>query len=134
MKHLQLTRLLLPLSLALLAACASKPDSVTLQENSQSDCPLELNNGQMLMISLPSNPTTGFRWMVVKAAGKVLQPMGPEVYTNPEDAGMVGSGGKSTWRFKAFQPGEDALLMQYQRPWEQGVAPAKTFACVISID
>lgn len=134
MKHVRNIRWLLPLSLAMLAACAGKPSSVALQENQQNDCPLELNNGQTLMINLPSNPTTGFRWVVVKAAPSVLQSMGPEVYTNPEDAGMVGSGGKSTWRFKAYQAGQDDLLMQYQRPWEQGVAPAKTFACVIQVD
>jgi inhibitor of cysteine peptidase len=132
--HVQLTRWLLPVGLLLLAGCAGKPASMAIQEDQQSDCPLELNNGQTLMINLPSNPTTGFRWMVVKDASRVLQSMGPEVYTNPEDAGMVGSGGKSTWRFKAYQAGQDELLIQYQRPWEQGVAPAKTFACVIQVD
>jgi inhibitor of cysteine peptidase len=134
MNPVQNTRLLLALGCVLLTACAAKPTSVTLQESQQSDCPLELNNGQTLMISLPSNPTTGFRWIVTKPAAGVLKSMGPEVYTNPEDAGMVGSGGKSTWRFKAYQAGQDALLIQYQRPWEQGVAPAKTFACEIQVD
>lgn len=127
-------RLLLPICLTMLAACASKPSSVTLQENQQSQCPLELDVGQVLVITLPSNPTTGFRWMIRKDASAVLAAMGNEVYTNPEEAGMVGSGGKSSWRFKAFQSGQDALLMQYQRPWEQGIAPAKTFACEISVN
>ncbi len=134
MKLIKSARLLLPICLALLAACASKPSSVTLQEGQQSDCPLELDNGQILMITLPSNPTTGFRWVITKTAENVLRSMGPEVYTNPEDAGMVGSGGKSTWRFKAYQAGQGALLMQYQRPWDQGIAPAKTFACEISVN
>ena len=134
MKLIKPARWLLPVCLALLAACASKPASVALQEDQQSDWPLELDKGQTLMITLPSNPTTGFRWTVTKAASTVLQPMGPEVYTNPEDAGMVGSGGKSTWRFKAYQVGQGALLMQYQRPWDRGVAPAKTFACEISVN
>lgn len=134
MNPIKPARLLLPVCLALLAACASKPSSITLQEDQQSDCPLELDNGQMLMITLPSNPTTGFRWMIRKDASNVLSPIGPEVYTNPEDAGMVGSGGKSTWRFKAYQTGQGTLLMQYQRPWDQGIAPEKTFACEISVN
>jgi inhibitor of cysteine peptidase len=134
MNLIQPARLLLPLCLAMLAACAAKPGSVALQEDQQSDCPLELDKGQILLITLPSNPTTGFRWVVTRTASGVLQAMGPEVYTNPEDAGMVGSGGTSTWRFKAYQAGQDALLMQYQRPWDQGVAPAKTFACEISVN
>ncbi len=134
MQPIKPAHLLLPICLLLLAACASKPSSVTLQEDQQSDCPLQLDNGQILLITLPSNPTTGFRWVISKGASNVLIPMGPEVYTNPEDAGMVGSGGKSTWRFKAYQSGQDALLMQYQRPWDQGLAPAKTFACEISVN
>lgn len=134
MNHLKSTRWLLPLTLLLASACASRPESIVLQEGQQSDCPIELDNGQTLIINLPSNPTTGFRWIVVKAAPGVLKSLGPEVYTNPEDAGMVGSGGKSTWRFRAWQAGQATLLIQYQRPWEQGVAPAKTFACQITVD
>ena len=134
MKPVRDTRLSVALGCMLLTACAAKPTSVTIQEDQQDNCPLQLDKGQTLMISLPSNPTTGFRWVITKTAASVLTPMGPEVYTNPEDAGMVGSGGKSTWRFKAYQTGQDALLMQYQRPWDQGVAPAKTFACEISVD
>lgn len=133
MKTTPFARLALPVSLALLAACAAEPTSVEMQEDQQAECPLQLYRGQTLTINLPSNPTTGFRWMLVKAAPGVLTSLGSEVYTNPEDAGMVGAAGKSTWRFRAHQAGQDALLMQYQRPWEQGVAPAKTFACEISV-
>lgn len=128
-------RYLLPLCLGLLAACAQqKPASVAVEESAQSDCPLTLDRGQRLVLNLPSNPSSGFRWELNQGAENVLRSLGPEVYTHPEDAGMVGSAGRSTWRFEAYQSGEDELLLQYRRPWEQGVAPAKTFACVISVD
>lgn len=133
MKTARSVRLALPICLTLLAACATKPVSMSVQEDQQADCPLELYRGQTLTINLPSNPTTGFRWIVVKAAPSILTSLGPELYANPEDAGMVGAAGKSSWRFRAHQSGQDALLMQYQRPWEQGVAPAKTFACEIRV-
>lgn len=126
----------LPLMLAalLLSACAHQPRNVALQEDTQGDCPLQLDQGQRLDISLPSNPSTGFRWEVVKAAPKVLHSLGPEVYSNPEDVGLVGAAGRSTWHFQATETGEDELLLQYRRPWEQGVAPANSFACVISVE
>ena len=126
-------RLLLPLGLALLTACAQKPTSVTLQQSQQSRCPMTLHGGQQLILTLPSNPTTGFRWVVRDAAPGVLQSLGPEVYSNPEDAGLVGSAGQSTWRFQARQAGEGRLLLTYQRPWETGVAPAKTFDCAVRV-
>lgn len=122
-------RLLLPPAIALLSACASQPSSVSVQK--QSACPLSLAAGQQLILSLPSNPTTGFRWVVRDAAPSVLTSLGPEVYSNPEDAGLVGSAGKSTWRYTVKGAGEGHLLLTYQRPWETDVAPAETFDCNI---
>lgn len=124
-------RLLLPLGLALLSACASQPSSQTVQQQSQ--CPLRLHSGQYVILTLPSNPTTGFRWVLRDAASNQLDSLGPEVYSNPEDAGLVGSAGQSTWRFQAKQAGEGHLLLTYQRPWESEVAPAKTFDCSIRV-
>ncbi|HSC84294.1 MAG TPA: protease inhibitor I42 family protein [Pseudomonas sp.] len=127
-------RLLLPCTLALLSACSSQPpSSVSIEEKQLGKCPMELHSGQTLTITLPSNPTTGFRWVVADAAPGVLRSLGPEVYTTPEDAGLVGSAGQSTWRYQAYQPGQARLLMQYQRPWEVEVAPAKTIDCKISV-
>lgn len=122
-------RLLPILGLALLTGCAHSPDSLILQEQSQ--CPLHLSSGQLLMLTLPSNPTTGFRWVLRDGAERVLESLGPEVYSNPEDAGLVGSAGLSTWRFNVKQAGADHLRLAYQRPWETEVAPAKTFDCAI---
>lgn len=127
-------RLLLPCSLALLAACTSQPkSSVSVEEKQLGKCPMELRSGQSLNITLPSNPTTGFRWVVTDAAPGVLRSLGPEVYVTPEDAGLVGAGGQSTWRYQAYQPGQGRLQMQYQQPWEVDVAPAKTIDCQIEV-
>ncbi len=127
-------RLLLPCSLALLTACTSQPkSSVSVEEKQLGKCPMELNSGQTLNITLPSNPTTGFRWIVTDAAPGVLRSLGPEVYVTPEDAGLVGAGGQSTWRYQAYQPGKGRLQMQYQQPWEVDVAPAKTIDCQIEV-
>ncbi|MBC9250179.1 peptidase inhibitor I42 [Pseudomonas alcaligenes] len=127
-------RLLLPCSLALLAACSSGPKpSVNMEEKQLGKCPMQLHSGQTLTITLPSNPTTGFRWVVADAAPGVLRSLGPEVYVTPEDAGLVGGAGQSSWRYQAYQVGQGRLLMQYQRPWEVGVAPAKTIDCAISV-
>jgi len=122
------------LSLALLGACAQKPGtSVTLHQKQQSQCPLTLHSGQQLILRMPSNPTTGFRWIIRDSAAGVLHSLGPEVYSNPEDAGLVGSAGVSTWRFEARQAGEGRLHLTYERPWEVGVVPAQRFDCQIRV-
>ena len=75
------TRLLLPLSLALLTACASQPkQNLTVEQQSQ--CPVQLHNGQNLILTLPSNPTTGYRWAIQDSAGGVLHALGPVSYTH----------------------------------------------------
>lgn len=126
-------RSLLPLTLALLAGCAGQTKPVVTLEDA-SDCkPLKLHEGQELVLILPSNPTTGFRWEMRNAANGLLRPLGPEVYSNPEDAGLVGSAGESTWRFRVTGAGEDKLELAYRRPWEAEVAPAQTFVCPIAV-
>ncbi|MDP3847402.1 MAG: protease inhibitor I42 family protein [Pseudomonas sp.] len=127
-------RWLLPASLSLLAACTQTPSSVSLDEDAQSHCPLTIYRGQELMLSLRSNPSTGFRWEVKDAASGVLKSLGPEVYSNPEDLDLVGSAGQSTWRYKADKPGNGHLLMVYRRPWEADVAPAQNFVCPITVE
>ena len=128
--HATLRLLILP-ALALLTACAHQSGTLELKKDRQ--CPLTLNKGQQLILSLPSNPTTGFRWVVEDAASGVLRSLGQEVYTTPEDAGVVGAAGQSTWRYQVYQTGEGRLLMHYRRPWEVEAAPAKTVDCQISV-
>lgn len=126
-------RWLLPASLSVLAACTQTPSNVSLDDDAQSRCPLALYTGQEVLISLRSNPSTGFRWEVKDAASSVLKSLGPEVYSNPEDVGLVGSAGQSTWRYKAEKTGNGHLLMVYRRPWEADVAPASTFDCQVAV-
>ena len=126
-------RLLIPLSLALLAACAQQPRQIVALDK-QSDCPLKLKAGQTLLLTLPSTPETGYRWSVQNPAPDVLRSLGPEVYSNPEDAGIVGSAGQSVWRYQAANAGTGRLLMVYQQPWAPEVAPVKTFDCAVTVN
>ncbi|HCS44953.1 MAG TPA: peptidase inhibitor I42 [Pseudomonas sp.] len=127
------TRLLFPLALALLAACTTQPaKNVTVEK--QSACPAKLHNGQTLILSLPSNPTTGYRWAIQDSAGGVLRALSPEVYSNPQDAGVVGAAGISTWRFLAFANGTGRLRLTSQQPWAPEVLPVETFDCAISVN
>lgn len=128
-------RLLLPLSLGLLAACAQHPTSNVAVEPGNGSCkPIDLHVGQTLTLTLPSNPTTGFRWKLEDAATGVLRSLGPEVYNTPEDAGVVGGAGESSWRFQASAAGEGRLLLTYQRPWETDVAPERRVDCAVNVE
>ena len=126
-------RLIPVLGLSLLAACAQQPaHNVTVEE--QSDCPQKLHVGQHLIVSLPSNPTTGYRWAIQDSAGGVLRSLGPEVYTSSDDGQLLGSGGLSTWRFQVFAAGSGRLRLTSQQPWEPEAEPAQVFDCAITVN
>lgn len=125
---------LLPLATLLLGACAAQaPSTLTLDQQARHCAPLQLRSGQTFNLSLPSNPSTGFRWSLRRDAAPQLELLGPEVYTTPEEAGVVGSAGVSTWRFRAVARGDAHLILDYRRPWENGVPAAQTFDCRISV-
>ena len=71
---------------------------------------------------------------LVHPAGGVLHALSPEVYSNPEDAGVVGAAGVSTWRFQAFATGTGRLRLTSQQPWAPEVLPADAFDCAISVN
>lgn len=126
-------RLLVPLSLALLAACAHQPSQIVSLED-QKDCPVTLKSGQTLILMLPSNPTTGYRWLMQQPAPAIISPLGPEVFNNPENMGVVGTSGQSVWRYKAASAGTGHLKMVYQQPWAPEVKPERAFDCSITVN
>ncbi|MGY4525967.1 protease inhibitor I42 family protein [Pseudomonas sp. UBA4617] len=125
-------RLLVPLSFALLSACAQQPTQ-PIELNAESECPTRLQVGQTLTLTLPSNPSTGYRWRVENPAANVLRSLGPEVYSAPEEEDVVGSAGVSTWRYQANSAGEARLVLVYQQPWAPEVSPVQTFDCAIKV-
>ncbi len=126
-----LPRLLSFVLLLLLAGCASAP-SGTVALSDEADCPVTLRPGQKLIVSLPSNPTTGYRWHAREISGEQLKSLGPEVFSSPKND-LVGGEGISTWRFQADQPGSGRLYLTYERPWETEGEPAGLFDCRIEV-
>ncbi|BFO02636.1 protease inhibitor I42 family protein [Pseudomonas guariconensis] len=126
---------LFPLAFGLLSACSQTPSSpkpIVLEK--ASECPITLVPGQTLTLRLPSNPSTGYRWLVQHPAANILRSLGPEVYSDPEDTGVVGSAGQSLWRFQAQGQGVSHLILVYQQPWAPEVRPAQTFDCAVTVD
>ena len=131
---MKIRRTVLLSGFTLLAACtheASRNEPVVVEKQSQ--CPVELNIGQALTPTLPSNPSTGYRWLLQNPANAILNALGPEVYSSRDSDGMVGSDGQSTWRFRAKAAGEGHLVLVYQQPWAPEETPARTFDCVINV-
>ena len=89
-----------------------------------------LDQGQVLVVSLASNPTTGYRWEVVKVDESILRQEGEPEFVAPEAGAtpMVGAGGTENFRFVVTGSGETSLALAYRRPRAEGVEPLETFA------
>jgi inhibitor of cysteine peptidase len=96
---------------------------------------VEVDVGQVLVLTLESNPTTGYSWQVVEAGDSVLRQTGePEFKAASElDPPLLGAGGVEVFRFEAVGAGETRLELVYQRPWEEGVEPLETFSVQVVV-
>ena len=94
----------------------------------------ELARGQTLVVTLDSNPTTGYSWAVADVDKAVLRQVGDAVYQSPNsNPNVVGAGGAQTYRFEAASAGATTLKLAYRRSWETGVAPIKTFTVQVVV-
>jgi predicted secreted protein len=90
--------------------------------------------GDILVVRLSSNPTTGYGWQVTRNDGQLLKAAGKPKFQG-SSSGRMGAGGQQVFRFKAPDYGGiDAVLgLQYSRPFEKDKPPAKTFQVTVHV-
>jgi inhibitor of cysteine peptidase len=95
---------------------------------------IEVAAGDLLVITLESNPTTGFGWQL-SGIDEDLLALIESRYEPGENAeqGMVGAGGNEVWTFKALTTGVTTISMEYSRPWEGGEKAVQTFEVTVTI-
>ena len=113
------------LDLTLTATATPTLKEIRLTEGNNG-CLAELGVGQVLVISLESNPSTGYLWEVADINTKVLHQVGKTEFkqTSP----LLGAPEKQILRFKPVGAGQSTLKLVYHRSWEKGVEPAKEFS------
>jgi inhibitor of cysteine peptidase len=92
---------------------------------------IELQKGNLLVVTLDGNITTGFNWEMVPQTPAVLQQQGEPEAT--PDSSALGSGGKISLKFQAVQTGQASLTLIYHRSFEKDVPPEKTFEVTIVV-
>lgn len=97
------------------------------------DAPTNIRRGQRFLITLDTNPTTGYQWKFVAPWDeKVLTLLGETYVESPLE--RVGAGGTQAWWFKAVGQGETTVSFKYIRPWERDTPPAKTASFTIIVE
>ena len=88
---------------------------------------VELQTGQVLVIRLKSNPTTGYRWEPTALEEGVLRQVGEAEFKPSSKLPLLGASGVETLRFEAAESGQTDLQLVYHRPWEKEEKPAETY-------
>ncbi len=125
--------LLILASIALAVSTSAKSAAPVLATEAQNGKTVAIAKGASLVISLQSNPSTGYSWQVGKNDNAILKLVGKPEFQPPAHQ-MPGTPGRQLFTFEAIAPGHDAVELGYFRPWEKDVAPAKTFSIVVSVE
>ncbi len=128
---MKILRCLAVFLLAGLTACGPQPADLTEADNGSR---VRLGQGEELVITLESNPTTGYSWHVIETNPEVLKQVGEIEYEqSPGSDGLVGAGGTEMIRFEAVAPGEVTLTLGYYRSWEDK-PPVETFTVTVVVE
>jgi inhibitor of cysteine peptidase len=131
MKTILSTLMTLVVMAGMLSACTSaSADSVTITEQDAGKT-IELQTGDMLVVSLDGNITTGFSWIPAQQDPVLLEQVGDIEVTPVSDA--LGAPGKMVLTFKAAEKGQTNLHLDYKRSWEEGTLPEKTFDVTVVV-
>jgi inhibitor of cysteine peptidase len=120
------------LLLALLASGCNASNEIELGID-DSGSQVQVKSGQVLAISLETNPTTGYKWEVMRIDESMLQQLGESEFISSDSKGLVGVGGVEILRFEAVGVGTTYLELGYRRYWEEDVAPLMLYTLSIVV-
>jgi predicted secreted protein len=110
------------------AATSPAEIQVTERENGQA---VDLS-GEVLVLNLESNPSTGYGWQVQGLDARILRQLDATEWV-PDTPGKLGGPGAEVLRFAATGRGRATLNLVYARPWETAAVPAKSFSLEVNV-
>lgn len=104
---------------------------VTIKDNGST---VTLQKGDLLGVTLPASPGTGFSWHLRKGSSTLLHAKGKPVAKKTEnESGKVGAAEHQVFQFEAQGTGTEKLELEYVRPWEKDSVPSKTFSLTVVV-
>jgi inhibitor of cysteine peptidase len=94
---------------------------------------ISVKAGSELVVSVPSNPSTGYGWTDATSETPGILAQTGSKYVAP-GGGAAGATGTQVWTFKAFSKGTTTLRSDYSRPWEGGEKGEWTFQVTVTVE
>lgn len=89
----------------------------------------ELGLGDELVLRLPENPTTGFRWSFAASGDGAVEPRGDTF--DASGFALPGAAGQRIFRFAATRPGSVLLTLTHGRAWELGTGQSQLLTLLV---
>jgi inhibitor of cysteine peptidase len=96
------------------ASCAGDAGSrieVTAEDRGRT---IRLEPSQELVVTLASNPSTGFRWILSEEPDPGILELVGSTYVEPE-TDLLGAPGEEVWTLRAVEPGRTSFVLRYER-------------------
>jgi inhibitor of cysteine peptidase len=88
--------------------------------------------GDRIIIDLPENASTGYRWEIAQRASRCVLSVDGEETRVPAGAG-IGAGGSRVFSLRADAPGQSVICAELRRPWETGRPPERRFELTVEV-
>ena len=96
---------------------------------------VEISHPSSQIVSLCSNPTTGFQWTEsAQISDETVIYQYEHNFVSPTEEGVVGAPGKDVWTFKTLKQGTSTISLDYSRPWEGGEKGEWTFTLIVTVE
>ncbi|MCU0632718.1 MAG: protease inhibitor I42 family protein [Methanolinea sp.] len=88
---------------------------------------VNVNQGDTFTVSLPENPSTGFRWILETSGGiHTIQ----DTYQR-STTGLIGAGGVRTWKFLVSERGTHTISAIYKQSWMPTTGDEQSYTLVL---
>ena len=88
--------------------------------------------GDIFNLVLPSNPSTGYRWEILRELDENIVELVEQNYVAEEPV-MPGSGGMDVWTFRALSAAETTIVLGYYPPGNE-TDPEETVTFSIQVE
>lgn len=126
-EYRSMLRLSLALALVSSVLAASASAATIVRGPSANGSTVRAHAGDALVVRLPGNPTTGYRWSVVRLPASLRL---VRAAYHPPAQRRLGQGGTYVFRF-AVRFGHGTIRLGYSRPWETTKPPLRTFTLTV---
>jgi inhibitor of cysteine peptidase len=96
----------------------------------------QLKVGDVMAITLESNPSTGFAWFATSSNPEIVAQLGESQYQETQYSSgetLLGAAGTETLYYEAKGAGTATLTLDYKRGWEKSLAPEQTIIITVEV-